>query len=41
MASLYAIPYNGTNAAGCDSLTDNCNMFYEVGVLYPILKTTR
>jgi len=30
MASLYAIPYNGTTMTGCDSLTENCNQYYEV-----------
>lgn len=31
MASLYAIPYNGTEPTGGDSLTTNLNEFYEVG----------
>lgn len=30
MASLYATTYNGTGEAGCDSLTENCNLPYEV-----------
>jgi hypothetical protein len=34
MASIYAVPYNGTTATGCDSLTENCNIYYEV-VLIP------
>ncbi|TVY47321.1 Ammonium transporter [Lachnellula occidentalis] len=31
MSSIYAIPYNGTIATGCDSLTENCNLYYESG----------
>ena len=30
MTSLYAVPYNGTTMTGCDSLTENCNIYYEV-----------
>jgi hypothetical protein len=30
MASIYAIPYNGSSETGCDSLTENCNIYYEV-----------
>ncbi len=30
MASLYAIPYNGTTMTGCDSLTENCHQYYDV-----------
>ncbi|PMD36893.1 putative ammonium transporter [Hyaloscypha variabilis F] len=31
MTSLYAVPYNGTTMTGCDSLTENCNIYYESG----------
>lgn len=33
MSSIYAIPYNGTTMAGCDSLTEDCNIYYEVWLL--------
>jgi Amt family ammonium transporter len=35
MSSIYAIPYNGTTMQGCDSLTENCNQYYEVSLLLP------
>jgi Amt family ammonium transporter len=30
MTSIYAVPYNGTTMTGCDSLTEDCNIYYEV-----------
>jgi Amt family ammonium transporter len=31
MSFLSVVPYNGTNDAGGDSLTDNLNLFYDAG----------
>jgi hypothetical protein len=40
MASLYAVPYNGTGETGCDSLTENCNIYYEVRFSPPLTPTS-
>jgi hypothetical protein len=39
MASLYAIPYNGTEPTGGDSLTENLNQYYEVKLYLKFYKT--
>ncbi|KAH8815554.1 ammonium transporter AmtB-like domain-containing protein [Xylogone sp. PMI_703] len=39
-ASLYAVPFNGTGETGCDSLTENCNIYYESGDIAWMLTST-
>lgn len=39
MADIHALPYNGTTPTGGDSLIQDLNVYYEVSMLLPSLRT--